>query len=51
MSALYARTFFVRDGRLAWDVGWIGVVEGATVVRCFRHRPTLTSYFRCSLTS
>ncbi len=25
-------TFFVRDGRLAFDIGWVGVVEGATPV-------------------
>ncbi|MCP4837219.1 MAG: hypothetical protein GY895_20925 [Phycisphaera sp.] len=25
-------TFFVNDGRLAWDIGWVGVIEGETVV-------------------
>ena len=25
-------TFFVRDGRLAWDIGWVGAIEGETVV-------------------
>ena len=25
-------TFFVRDGRLAFDIGWVGAVEGATPV-------------------
>ncbi|MAC19668.1 MAG: hypothetical protein CMJ23_08375 [Phycisphaerae bacterium] len=25
-------TFFIRDGRLAWDVGWVGVIEGDTPV-------------------
>ena len=25
-------TFFVRDGRLAWDIGWVDALEGETVV-------------------
>ena len=25
-------TFFVRDGRLAWDIGWVGAIEGETMV-------------------
>ena len=25
-------TFFVRDGRLVWDIGWVGAVEGRTLV-------------------
>ena len=25
-------TFFVRDGRLAWDIGWVDAIEGEAVV-------------------
>ncbi|MBC03800.1 MAG: hypothetical protein CMJ34_10940 [Phycisphaerae bacterium] len=37
-------TFFVRDGRLAWDIGWVDALEGGTVVADGRwHHVAITS--------
>ncbi len=37
-------TFFVRDGRLVWDIGWVDALEGGTVVADGRwHHVAVTS--------